>query len=64
MNRHTETISIELNFTTGRWELSFQNIDAGAIDSYDGVTVTLTIGDMVGTDTVNMYINSLSFNGN
>ena len=49
-----------LNFERNEWHLQIRDIDASAIDSYDGVTVQLTIGSMIGAETVDMRIDSLS----
>jgi DMSO/TMAO reductase YedYZ molybdopterin-dependent catalytic subunit len=54
-------VSMTLNFNTGIWSLLIRDIDGSAIDSYDGVTVQMTIGSVVGVETVNMRIDSLSY---
>ncbi|MDD5511049.1 MAG: hypothetical protein PHI12_09600 [Dehalococcoidales bacterium] len=56
-------VIMTLNFEKGEWGLSVRDIDASAIDSYDGVTVQLAIGEMVGETTISMRIDSLSYNG-
>jgi DMSO/TMAO reductase YedYZ molybdopterin-dependent catalytic subunit/frataxin-like iron-binding protein CyaY len=57
-------VIIDLNFRSGKWNLFVSDIDASAIDSYDGVSVQLTIDVMEGTENINMHIDSLSYGNN
>jgi hypothetical protein len=56
-------IDMWLDFDRGTWSVSIIDVDASAVDSYDGVSVELMIGELLGEETIDMRINSLSYSG-
>jgi len=54
-------VSITLDFRRGTWDFKARNIDASAINGFDGVSVTMVIGGVIGTENINMLIDSLSY---
>lgn len=54
-------IKMELDFDRGEWSLMVDDIDASAIDSDDGVVVTLMIGYMLAGQNVPMWADRLVY---
>lgn len=54
-------IKMELDFDRGEWSLMVDDIDASAIDSDDGVVVTLMIGYMLAGQNVPMWVGRLIY---
>jgi uncharacterized repeat protein (TIGR02543 family) len=58
---NTPDIVVVINFKTGKLNLTIRKADVDVIDNYDGVSVTFSIDNIVGTDTINMYIDALTY---
>lgn len=54
-------IFMELDFEDGEWRLMVHDIDADAINSYDGVDVAFCIGYMAAKESIDMRIGGLSY---
>jgi hypothetical protein len=54
-------IVMELDFEDGEWRLLVHDIDASAINSYDGVDVSFCIGYMATKESIDMSIGGLSY---
>jgi hypothetical protein len=54
-------IVMELDFEDGEWRLLVHDIDASAINSYDGVDVSFCIGYMASKESIDMRIGGLSY---
>jgi len=54
-------ILMKLDFDEGEWSLKIHDIDASAINSYDGVDVAFCIGYMAARESISMQIGGLSY---
>jgi hypothetical protein len=54
-------IWMSLNFGTGEWSLLVRDVDASVVDNSDGVDVKLSLGSIVGIESIGMRIDSLSY---
>jgi len=54
-------ILMKLDFDEGEWSLKVHDIDASAINSYDGVDVAFCIGYMAARKSISMQIGGLSY---
>ncbi len=54
-------ILMVLNFDDGEWSLLAHDIDASAVNNYDGVDVAFSIGYMSAIENVNMRLGGLSY---
>jgi len=54
-------ILMKLDFDEGEWSLKIHDIDASAINSYDGVDVAFCIGYMAARASISMQIGGLSY---
>jgi hypothetical protein len=54
-------ILMKLDFDEGEWSLKIHDIDASAINSYDGVDVAFCIGYMAARESIDMQIGGLSY---
>jgi uncharacterized repeat protein (TIGR02543 family) len=54
-------ILVVINFKKGELNLVIRKADVDVINNYDGVTVTFSIGSVVGTETINMFIDALTY---
>jgi hypothetical protein len=54
-------VSVNLDFKKGEVTLVVKKANVDIINNSDGVTVTFSIGSIVGGQTINMYINALTY---
>lgn len=52
---------MKLDFDEGEWSLKIHDIDASAINNYDGVDVAFCIGYMAARENIDMQIGGLSY---
>jgi hypothetical protein len=59
--KDSPSIWMSLNFGTGEWSLLVRDVDASVVDNSDGVDVKLSLGSIVGIESIGMRIDSLSY---
>jgi len=54
-------VMVTLNLKKGEVSLIVRKANVDIVDNSDGVTVTFSLGSLVGTQTINMFIDSLTY---
>lgn len=55
-------VLMKLDLESGEWSLKVSNVDASAIDNSDGVTITLSIGEILSaTQLISMQVGGLTY---
>ncbi len=54
-------VNMTLNLRRGELTVSIRRANVDVINAYDGVTITVTVGAVYGTQTINMFIDSLTY---
>ncbi|MEJ2739411.1 MAG: hypothetical protein P8105_06250, partial [Dehalococcoidia bacterium] len=54
-------VEMWLDFDRGTWSVTVMNVDASSVDNSDGVDVSLMIGELLGSEHIEMNVTGLTY---